>query len=237
MNSTQLNVQELPAMARIDDAVRAAYRNMFLDAMAEGSAKPFSIPYSILGAFIVPTLWLTIPHTNRPLVYQSRWPVMAFVIWFNVQVMRYSSSTNFACAYAAGLMSTWGIILSLHLLIWRRPQFEAARVIAVTKKSMNGQNGHGMNGSRERTKPEENGVRNRKQNGSQIETAAEKRETEADIELEYIWEPFPSEAPFLYRLGWAADLATSFRGAGEYQNLQGHSDSFTDNTTQAGTGQ
>ncbi|KAK2592857.1 hypothetical protein QQS21_009460 [Conoideocrella luteorostrata] len=205
-------------MPQLEDAVRAAYRSRFLDALDSGRAKPLLIPYSTLGAFIVPTLWLTIPHASRPWLYQTRWAVMAFVILFDVHIMRVCSSTNFACSYAAGLMASWGIIMSMNLLVWKRPQFEAARVIRVaklgTKSSNNGEpcetksNGHGQSG--------ENALRNRKSAPSTSSQLQDLNSTKAasDDEYEYRWQTFPEDAPFLERLGWATDLSCSFRGAG-----------------------
>ncbi|KYK55587.1 hypothetical protein DCS_07550 [Drechmeria coniospora] len=122
-------------MERLDDATRHAYRSAFRQAVADGQAKPLLIPYSVLGAFIVPALWLTIPHTHRPWLYQTRWLVVAFVVLFNINVARQSSSTNMACAYAAGLMASWGVVLNMNLLVWKRPQFEAARAIRVLRKA------------------------------------------------------------------------------------------------------
>ncbi|KHN99862.1 uncharacterized protein MAM_01786 [Metarhizium album ARSEF 1941] len=177
-------------MDRLGEAVRTSYRTAFLDALNEGRAKPLIIPYSILGAPVIPTLWLTIPHTSRPWLYQTRWLVMAFVTCFNVHVTRTASSTNFACA---------------------RPQFEAARVIKVeagAKKAGKSENGDW------KTVTEivhEDVLRQRKHN---MDAVLHDKRDEANNENEYMWQTFPEKGTFLDRLGWALDLSLSFRGAG-----------------------
>lgn len=212
-----ITLTTLPTMDRLDVAVRTAYRTAFLDALNDGRAKPLLIPFSILGTSVVPTLWLTIPHTSRPWVYQTRWLVMAFVICFNVHVTQTASSTNFACAYVVGLMATWGTILTMNLLIWRRPQFDAARVIKVKlgKKTVKGENG---NLKADNEHMGEDGLRQRKQNAVAVsygDCDGANDEKEKD-EHHYIWQTFPEKGTFLDRLGWALDLSLSFRGAGTY---------------------
>jgi len=64
---------------RIDDAVRHALRSAFTQAVADGRAKPLLMPYSLLGAPVLLILWLAIPHTRRPWLYQTRWLVVAFI--------------------------------------------------------------------------------------------------------------------------------------------------------------
>ncbi|KAG5970703.1 hypothetical protein E4U55_001509 [Claviceps digitariae] len=216
-------------MPPLADVLRATYRQSFLQALQDGSAKPYLIPYSLLGSFIVPMLWLSVPHVSRPWVYQTRWIVLAFVVVFNFHVMSAASSTNFGCAYAIGLWSVHGILQSLELLVWKRPQFEAARVIKVVTPK-----------PKPKSKPEEEADETRltdalRQNGGTAKGHAAstdqslklrkstanlpldklaQSETMTDDEIEYRWQKFPAEAPFLKRLGWALDLMLSLRGAG-----------------------
>lgn len=144
---------------------------------------------------------------------------MMFVVWFNVHIMRTASSTNFAYAYAAGLMASWGTIMSMNLLVWKRPQFEAARVIKIKvngEKMGVGQNGNTGSANGVNGKTGENGLRLRKVNAAEI--AQECGKDIGKDEDRYIWQMFPEKGTFWERLGWAVDLSCSFRGAGKIYN-------------------
>ncbi|PTB67106.1 hypothetical protein BBK36DRAFT_65688 [Trichoderma citrinoviride] len=193
-------------------AVRTAYGDAFRLALARGAAKPLLLPWCLLGPFVVPALWLAVPHRRRRWFYRTRWLAMAVVVWSNVYHLRYVSSANMACAYAAGLAATWGTILSLNLLVWTRPQFDAARVRRVKQEGVGSTTGHDG----------EKGDANGDGNGSavglrtpKIPSRSLEKNTSQDQEgFEYIWEPYPSAGSFLERLGWTTDLILSFRGAG-----------------------
>ncbi|KAL7945907.1 hypothetical protein V8C42DRAFT_352859 [Trichoderma barbatum] len=221
-------------------AVRTAYGDTFKLAVASGTAKPLLIPWCLLGPFAVPALWLAVPHRRRMWFYHTRWLAMAVIVWSNVYHLRYASSTNMACAYAAGLAATWGTILSLNLLIWTRPQFDAARVRRVKKdvdsmKVASGEAGDshrqsemdaevesiGQDAGREnaKTKAKANGtgdgdgLRTRKKLSKGLKSPV-KQQKQQQEEFEYIWEPYPSDGGFFERLAWATDLMLSFRCAG-----------------------
>ncbi|KAG6017854.1 hypothetical protein E4U41_004125 [Claviceps citrina] len=224
-------------MPRLDDAVRAAHRHTFLEALHEGSAKPYLIPYSILGTFIMPTLWLTVPHASRPWVYQTRWAVMAFVVLFNVHVMRVCSSTNFGCAYVCGVSAAWGIMQSMNLLLWKRPQLEAARVTRVVvaakarARAKPADDAAGPNGgvtadghADTRDTIDGGGLKHRKQVSSVPTETPAHLGTPSEEHVEYRWQKFPAEAPFWDRLGWVLDLMSSLRGAGRSWFYQSCSD-------------
>jgi hypothetical protein len=204
---------------RLGDEVRARYRAILAQKFAASEAIPFVIPYSILAAFIIPTIWLAIPHTRTKLMRQATWAVMAFVAVFNAKVIMYTSSPNFAAAYATGLAAGWGIISTLTVLIWSSPQEDAARIVKRrVEKTSNGfvkPNGHTLHhrkGEQEQ-EPQVNGLRHRKANdidgpGPAVQTS------EHDQEYEYVWEPFPRTGSLLSRLNWALDMTTNFRFAG-----------------------
>lgn len=207
-------------------AVRTAYADAFRLAVADGRAKPLLIPFCLLAPFVVPALWLAVPHKRRTWFYHTRWLAMAFIIWSNVYHLVYTSSANTACAYASGLASTWGTILSMNLLIWARPQFDAARVVRRAKKDKNGvpmkvkvTNGDmhsemrstGHDGAPEDGSGSGNALRARK---TMSTNGTPKDETQRD-EFEYVWEPYPSDGGFLERLAWTTDLILCFRCSGE----------------------
>lgn len=129
-----------------------------------------------------------------------------------------------ACAYAAGLASTWGTMLSMNLLIWTRPQFDAARVVRRVQKDEDGRlmkvssgemhtemRSTGHDGGPENVNGSGNELRARKMTSTNGST---KYETQQD-EAEYVWEPYPSDGGFLERLAWATDLIFCFRFSGK----------------------
>lgn len=175
--------------------VRDSYRLHFAYQLAAGSIKPLILPYAVLGSFILPVLYFTAPHVDRPWLYAARWPLMAFILVFNVYETFTTSSANFAIGYAVGLMQAWGIVWAATLLIWMRPQFEAERVdkrrrTTSASSVARQQNGHFDNA------PDE-------------DIAASLREG-----YEYYWQAYPADAPWTSRLGWSVDLVLSFRGTG-----------------------
>lgn len=116
-------------------AYRELYRAKFRAEVLAGTRVPFLVPLHLLGLWILPTLYLAIPHKNRPWLYQARWLVLAAVVGFNLHMICNVSSHNFGTAYFTGLIAAWGIIWNLALLVWTRPQWEAKRVdIRKTRK-------------------------------------------------------------------------------------------------------
>lgn len=220
-----------PALTTMASAVRNAYRATFKEAVAQGLSRPLVLPYSLVGAFIVPTLWLAVPHVRRPWLYRSRWLVMIFVIVFNVQLVRQASSTNLAFSYATGLMAAWGIISNANLLLWMAPQFDSARVSTrpLTGSSKGPEqervNGYGVKGHADgaANAAPDGAVSSAAHRGS-LDGLIQRRPTNldtgqegerADEPSDLVWEPFPADASFWWRLNWALDLVCSFRGAGK----------------------
>ncbi|KAL7629463.1 hypothetical protein AAE478_000983 [Parahypoxylon ruwenzoriense] len=121
-------------------AYREIYRAKFRDDVLAGTKKPFLLPWHLLGVWIVPTLYLAIPHKNRPWLYRARWLVLAFVVVFSFDIIFNVSSHNFGSAYSAGVIGAWGIIWNLTLLVWTKPQWDAKRV-DVRRKRRPGQKG------------------------------------------------------------------------------------------------
>ncbi|KAH8130084.1 hypothetical protein ACSS6W_006974 [Trichoderma asperelloides] len=217
------NLAEMPTPG-LAYAIRTAYADAFKLAVADGRAKPLLIPFCLLAPFVVPALWLAVPHKRRAWFYHTRWLAMALIIWSNVYHLVYTSSANTACAYAAGLASTWGTMLSMNLLIWTRPQFDAARVVQRVKKNEDDDGLMKVAGGEMHTETRStgygqgpeivNGGGNELRARKRISTnGAEKGEARQD-EFEYVWEPYPSDGGFLERLAWATDLILCFRFSG-----------------------
>ncbi|XXG94533.1 hypothetical protein Hte_000790 [Hypoxylon texense] len=117
---------------------RELYRAKFRDEVLAGTKEPFLLPLHLLGVWFLPTLYLAIPHKDRPWLYRARWLVLATVVVFNLHMIRNVSSHNFGSAYAVGLMAAWGIIWNLTLLVWTKPQWDAKRVDIRRKRKQDG---------------------------------------------------------------------------------------------------
>ncbi|KAF2969505.1 hypothetical protein GQX73_g4070 [Xylaria multiplex] len=117
--------QRLPDLASV---YRELYRAKFRADVRDGAATPFVVPLHLLAYWIVPTLYLTIPHRNRPWLYHARWLVLGFVCAFNWYLVRHVRSISFASSYGVGLLGAWTTIWTFTLLIWTRPQWDARRV-------------------------------------------------------------------------------------------------------------
>ncbi|KAI0890082.1 membrane bound O-acyl transferase family-domain-containing protein [Annulohypoxylon maeteangense] len=114
--------------ANLATTYRELYRAKFRDDVKAGTKTPLLVPLHLLGLWILPTLYLAIPHKNRPWLYRARWLVLAFIVIFNSNMILNVSSSDFGVAYGAGLIGAWGIVWTFTLLIWTRPQWEAKRV-------------------------------------------------------------------------------------------------------------
>ncbi|KAI2629862.1 hypothetical protein GGR54DRAFT_628291 [Hypoxylon sp. NC1633] len=114
--------------ADIATVYREIYRAEFREDVLASNKKPFLLPLHFLGLWVLPTLYLAIPHKNRPWLYHARWLVLAFVVVFNFDIILNVSSHNFVSAYGAGLIAAWGIIWNFTLLVWTKPQWDAKRV-------------------------------------------------------------------------------------------------------------
>ncbi|CAJ2501649.1 Uu.00g045020.m01.CDS01 [Anthostomella pinea] len=113
---------------------RDLYRAKFRADVQADISTPFLVPLHFLGVWIVPTLYLAIPHKNRPWLYRARWLVLAFIVAFHAHMLRDVASLNFASAYGTGLLAVWATLWNFTLLIWTRPQWDAKRVDVRRKK-------------------------------------------------------------------------------------------------------
>jgi len=91
-------------VANLGNIARAEYKALFDTEVAKGIREPLVLPFCLFGPFILPIVYLAIPHRNRPWLYHARWLVVAFVVAFDAYMIQYMSSYNVAPAYASGLM-------------------------------------------------------------------------------------------------------------------------------------
>ncbi|KAM0564137.1 hypothetical protein ACHAPJ_000346 [Fusarium lateritium] len=204
----------------LGDIARAEYQSVFALEVANGTRAPLVLPFYLFGPFLLPTVYLAISHRNRPWLYHARWLIVAFVIVFDLNMVRNVSSYNVAPAYASGLMGVWGILATLNLLVWTNPQADYARIIRVprndrTQRSLNGVSNNNTNDTNGST--QENDLRQRKPHtaasapSGDIGTRAKHENLEDTV---CVWQRFPENGSFSQRLNWTFDLATNFREIG-----------------------
>ncbi|KAF3762317.1 hypothetical protein M406DRAFT_263598 [Cryphonectria parasitica EP155] len=191
--------------------VRDLYKQHFAHELAAGTVRPLVIPYSVLGAFILPVLYFSVPHVNRPWLFRARWLVMLFIVAFNLSETAGRSSANFAVGYLVGLLQAWGILWSATLLIWMRPQFEAERVEKRRRKRRRGEEG-----VEELVVRQESAMtkKSNKENRQAMDAPDEDIARSLAEGYEYYWQAYPADGSFLTRFEWSWDLVTSFRGTG-----------------------
>ncbi|KAH8884464.1 hypothetical protein GQ53DRAFT_390910 [Thozetella sp. PMI_491] len=199
---------------------RHLYTSTFRASVAAGEARPLVIPYSLAGVFILPVLYLCIPHKRRPWLHHMRYAILAAMVFLNAHLLLRTSSTNMAGAYATGLAAAWGIVWGSTLLLFMRPQFDAARVARRRKKRK-----HSDEYSSETIRRgQENGhmpaYRPGEKSSGGGQVAPDESVAAALIEYEYYWQSYPENGSFLERLDWSMDLATAFRGSGWNWTIQ-----------------
>jgi hypothetical protein len=207
------------SIPNLGDIARAEYKALFDTAVAKGVKEPLVLPFCLVGPFLLPTIYLAIPHRDRPWLYHARWLIVAFVIVFDLYLVQHMSSFNVAPAYAAGLMGIWGILANLNLLVWTNPQADYARIIRVPKdktittspSESTGNDALDTNGV------QGNGLRQRKSHAEanapsgDIGTRAKHQDLGDTV---CVWQKFPENGSFGERLNWTLDLATNFREVG-----------------------
>lgn len=214
------NISAVP-IEHLGDVVRAQYRAAFTQAVAQGQARVLVVPYTLLGPLIIPAVWLAIPHSESRWMKLATWLVVGLAVFFDLDILRGTSSTNLAAAYAAGLLANWGIMSTLALLVFRKPQLYAARAVRQSNNAPSApattlQNGHSSAVNDDSSPSQrENGVHHRKphREGSG-QFSPNGRSPAIKHEGEYTWEPFPAHASFGKRLTWSLDAITNFRFTG-----------------------
>lgn len=213
-----MTVTSIPDLGNL---ARSEYQAAFDTAVAKGLKEPLVLPFCLIGPFLLPTIYLAIPHRNRPWLYHARWLIVAFVVVFDLYLVQHMSSFNVAPAYASGLMGIWGILANLNLLVWTNPQSDYARIIRVPKDktATTSPNGNTRNGTLDTNGFEENGLRHRKFHAEanapsgDIGAPAKRQNLEHTV---CVWQKFPENSSFGERLNWTLDLATNFREVGKY---------------------
>jgi hypothetical protein len=121
-------LQQQQPLADLANTYRELYRARFQADVQAGTATPFILPLHLFAYWIIPTLYLAIPHRNKPWLYGARWLVLAFICAFHWHMIRDVRSLNFASSYCAGILAAWATVWNFTLLVWTRPQWDAKRV-------------------------------------------------------------------------------------------------------------
>lgn len=191
--------QRRPTPPDLATTYRELYRARFHANVQAGTTTPFVLPLHLLVYWVVPTLYLAIPHKNRPWLYRARWLVLALVCAFNWYMTKHVASLNFASSYGVGLLAAWSTIWAFNLLVWTRPQWDAKRVErrrVTARPSDSIAPESGLNGSADVAKTKGvltnesgkvNGVRKREAHAKKCAVAPESMKyTEARIEEKFL---------------------------------------------------
>ncbi|KAJ2905352.1 hypothetical protein MKZ38_005651 [Zalerion maritima] len=226
--SADANLSPAPATAILELAERARVLAEFLSRRSSGDVRPLVVPYSVLGTFVVPILYFAFPHTTptRRWLFRARWLVFIAIVLFNLDLMRSTSSANFATAYAAGLLGSWGIMWGATVLVFTRPQFEYELISRRRRQGQGretriglengGCNSHAGGERGDWSKPDAQGQGQEPNSKPEIQMDRLDEDVKRSLSegYEYYWQPYPADAPFLDRLRWSINLSMSFRGAG-----------------------
>ncbi|APA06584.1 hypothetical protein SS1G_12696 [Sclerotinia sclerotiorum 1980 UF-70] len=206
--------------------VIATHRRTFENRVAEGTLRPMVLPYHLYG-YILLGIYLSVRHTNRPILYKARWIVLAIMTWFQLKTLWHTSSKNMAISFVAGLMSSYGIATSLTWLVFMRPQFDAKRIerrkIQKYKSATHDNEGKATayaesteSGLRPRVRINGEGGRStvgsKASSGRDVGTTHGQSNADGMTEFEYYWQSYPDN--IRERLDWISDLVINFRGPG-----------------------
>jgi hypothetical protein len=207
--------------------VMRIYQAAFNERVATGEIRPVLLPHDGYGLLALLT-YLCIPHVNRPWLYAARWPLLAFIVVFDLNLIRGTSTMYVGTGFGVGLIAAWGIVWSMTWLVWNAPQFDAKRVqrkgdktpsAAASPKFMDANpqaNGKIKSLSNGKTYTSDEGLRKRRPQNEHIEPGDQEKEEEELKETaqpEYYWQSYPTNS-LRDRIDWVFDLIFNFRGPG-----------------------
>jgi hypothetical protein len=215
------------------------YQGVFDAHVAAGEIRPLLLPHDGYGLFAL-LIYLCIPHINRPWLYAARWPLLAFIVAFDLNLIRGTSTMYAGTGFGVGLVAAWGILWSATWLVWNAPQFDAKRVqrkeqkrpsAAVSPQAMevniqaggeiksvsNGE-ANGKAGKKDaelRQRQARSGlIKTEKQrNGQEDIKVTGQEDVELPAQPEYYWQSYPTDS-LRDRFDWVCDLIFNFRGPG-----------------------
>ena len=186
-----------------------------IEAIRTGEYEPFIYPYHTLGPNLM-ILYLLIPPTKSKLISYLRYPLFGFIVYHAVEGIVWCRSPSVTVGYGIGLLNAWAILWSACLLILNdaRSDFRRIEEVHVERSEETRRPAVGDEDSCKTPKPFQKNpnLRNRHQKDDfhrqgQLSKSAINSST---IQKTYRWQGLPENA--LHRLGWVADLVSSFRG-------------------------
>ncbi|KAK3328987.1 hypothetical protein B0H66DRAFT_467583 [Apodospora peruviana] len=184
----------------------AHYRSLFHDAVARDEARYFVLPYTVAASFLVPAVYLCIPHRKRPWLYRAQWAVAALMVAMSVDILTNgTSSANMPMSYCSGLVATWGLIWGLTVILVLEPQTGAARVMKRRRRKV---------GSKGEQKEEGDGGQVTEKEKSRDGDWVDESVAMVQDEYEHYWQFYPEDGSLVERLGWVLDIMFALRGVG-----------------------
>ncbi|POS83428.1 hypothetical protein EPUL_006466, partial [Erysiphe pulchra] len=194
-------------------AILSVYRNAFSEQLSSGTIRPTVLPYLLYTTLIL-IVYLSLPHKKYPVIYASRWLILAFVNWLQWQTLWKTSSSSYCIGYVVGLSISWIIVWSWALLVFMKPQWDAKRVQRIKIQTNETQSAAIIIPDFSKIQKDEGNVRQRKHvnEDSHVQDRAVIKTNSSQTCYKYFWQPYP-DTP-LERLAWATDLVINYRGPG-----------------------
>ncbi|KAH8815468.1 hypothetical protein F5884DRAFT_179918 [Xylogone sp. PMI_703] len=213
-----------PAHVPTPNELFSTYRTLYDELEASNQLIPFILPYHLFPCLLL-SIYLCIPHKNRPYLYAARWGLLLFTILFNTHTILRVTSINPGFGFISGLICVWQVFWSFKWLILNRPQWDAKRV--ERRKRRDGEDGSRYGKTKGTTESAGNGADSLRKRGPHIKDTAEKKSNEPLVEgaetremdnFEYYWQEHPEKLS--ERIGWTFDLLMNFRGPGWNWRIQ-----------------
>lgn len=209
-----LSNHTLTGIAPTSNEIYSFYSKVFEQKLSDGALLPVIFPYHFLGIFLL-TAYLCVPHIDSPKIYALRWPLLAFINWFEFRMIWKTSSVGPGMGSFAGSLSAYIILASWTWLVFKRPQWEARRVQRVIKRTPIIK----TEMSTEKIKDEatQNGDFRKRKTSVSIKAlgmSLSKHDTQDDETetYQYFWQSYPDD--FRERVSWVVDLLYNYRGPG-----------------------
>ncbi|POS86963.1 hypothetical protein EPUL_002406, partial [Erysiphe pulchra] len=209
-----LSNQTLTGTAPTCNEIYSFYSEVLEQKLSDGTLLPVIFPYHFLG-FLLLTAYLCVPHKNSPKIYALRWPLLAFINWFEFRMIWKTSSVGPGMGNFAGSLSAYTILASWTWLVFKKPQWEAKRIQRVVKRTPLIKNKMPIEKFEEEASQNRD-LRKRKNSGSvralEVGFSMDNAQRDENDTYQYFWQSYPDN--FSERISWVVDLLYNYRGPG-----------------------